>query len=61
MEFEMFERIEGLVNSKTATMLEDAIRYITTSLLADGFDDLDIKQYLEHVVGFVVDVTIDPL
>ena len=61
MTFEKFERMEGLVNSKAANKLEDAIRDITTDLLADGFDDDDIKQYLESVVGFVVDDTTDPL
>jgi hypothetical protein len=61
MDFEKFERIEGLVNSTVANKLEDAIRYVTNDLLADGFDDTDIKQYLESVVGFVVDDTVDPL
>jgi hypothetical protein len=56
-----FERMEGLVNSTVANKLEDAIRYVTMDLLADGFDDTDIKQYLESVVGFVVDDTVDPL
>jgi hypothetical protein len=53
--------MEGLVNSTVANKLEDAIRYVTVDLLADGFDDTDIKQYLESVVGFVVDDTVDPL
>jgi hypothetical protein len=61
MDFEKFERIEGLVNSTVANKLEDAIRYVTLDLLEDGFDDTDIKQYLESVVGFVVDDTVDPL
>jgi len=61
MDFEKFERMEGLVNSTVANKLEDAIRYVTLDLLEDGFDDTDIKQYLESVVGFVVDDTVDPL
>jgi hypothetical protein len=61
MDFDKFERIEGLVNSTVANKLEDAIRYVTLDLLEDGFDDTDIKQYLESVVGFVVDDTVDPL
>jgi hypothetical protein len=61
MDFEKFERIEGPVNSTVANKLEDAIRYVTLDLLEDGFDDTDIKQYLESVVGFVVDDTVDPL
>ena len=61
MQLEKFERMEGLVNIKAANKLEDAIRDITTDLLAEGFDDTDIKQFLEGVVGFVVDDVVDPL
>ncbi len=52
MKFELFERIEAL---------KEAIKYITAFLLAEGFNDVEIKQYIESVVGFVVDDTVDPL
>ena len=61
MTFEQVARMEGLVKSTDGNKLADAIRYDTMDLLADGFDDTDIKQYLESVVGFVVDDTVDPL
>ncbi len=61
MKFELFERIEALINRKKAAKLEDAIQSITAFLLAEGFSDADIKQYIESVVGFVVDDTVDPL
>jgi len=61
MEFEKFERMEGLSPAFAAARLEESIRLITAQLLMDGFDDNDIKQYLESVVGFVVDDTVDPL
>lgn len=61
MKFELFERIEALINRKKAAKLEEAIKSITAFLLAEGFNDVEIKQYIESVVGFVVDDTVDPL
>jgi hypothetical protein len=56
-----FERLEGLTSISAMKQFEQAIRIITSGLLAEGFDDNDIKEYLECVVGFVVDETADPL
>jgi hypothetical protein len=36
------------------------IEEMTKTLLADGFDDNDIREYLECVVGFVVDDVVWP-
>ena len=61
MTTQKFERMEGLSPVFAAARLEESIRLITAQLLMDGFDDNDIKQYLERVVDFVVDEVVDPL
>jgi hypothetical protein len=61
MKFDLFERIEVLITRKKAAKLEEAIKSITAFLLAEGFNDTEIRQYIESVVGFVVDDTVDPL
>jgi len=61
MTFENFERMEGLVEIKAMTQLEKAIRSMSADLLNEGFDDNEIKEFFERVVGFVVDDVTDPL
>jgi uncharacterized membrane-anchored protein len=61
MTFEQFERMEALTSTNASKQLEQAIRTISRQLASDGFDDNDIKEYLERVVGFVVDDLILPL
>ena len=61
MTFENFERMEGLVEIKAMTQLEKAIRSLSLNLAEEGFDDNEIKEFFERVVGFVVDDVTDPL
>lgn len=61
MTLENFERMEGLVEIKAMTQLEKAIRSMSIDLLREGFDDNEIKEFIEGVVGFVVDDVTDPL
>ena len=61
MTSEKFERMEALTSTNASKQLEQAIRTISRQLASDGFDDNDIKEYLELVVGFVVDDLILPL
>ena len=61
MTLENFERMEGLVEIKAMTQLEKAIRCMSIDLVAEGFDDNEIKEVFERVVGFVVDDVTDPL
>ena len=61
MTLENFERMEGLVEIKAMTQLEKAIRSMSIDLLREGFDDNEIKEFIEGVVGFVVDEVTDPL
>ena len=61
MTLENFERMEGLVKTKALTKLNLVVREMTFDLLAEGFEDNEIKEFLEGVVGFVVDDVVDPL
>lgn len=61
MTIENFERMEGLVKIKAMTQLENAIRDMSIDLVAEGFDDNEIKEFFERIVGFVVDDVTDPL
>lgn len=61
MTLENFEKMEGLVEIKAMTQLEKAIRSMSIDLLREGFDDNEIKEFIEGVVGFVVDDVTDPL
>lgn len=61
MTIENFERMEGLVKIKAMTQLENAIRSMSIDLVAEGFDDNEIKEFFERIVGFVVDDVTDPL
>jgi hypothetical protein len=56
-----FERAESLVSSTAMKQFTRAIEEMTKTLLADGFDDNDIREYLECEVGFVVDDVVLPL
>jgi hypothetical protein len=55
-----FKRMEMIVGFSNLTKLESAIRNITKDLLYEGFDDNDIKEYLDQVVGSAVDEVADP-
>ena len=61
MTLENFERMEGLVEIKAMTQLEKAIRSMSIDLFREGYDDNEIKEFIERVVGFVVDDVTDPL
>ena len=61
MTIDKFEVMEAMASISASKKFEEAIRVITNDLYSSGFDDDDIKQYLERVVGFVVDDTVDPL
>ena len=55
MTSEKFERMEGLSSIAATNQFIAAIKTITQDLLQEGFEDSDIREYLERVVGFVVD------
>jgi hypothetical protein len=58
MTSEKFERMEGLVNCIVADKFESSIRSMFLQLEEDGFNATDIQEYLERVVGFVMqDIT----
>jgi uncharacterized membrane-anchored protein len=56
-----FERAESLVSFTAMKKFTQAIEEITKTLLADGFDDNDVKEYLERNVSFIVDDITLPL
>jgi uncharacterized membrane-anchored protein len=61
MTFEKFETMESLTSTNASKQLEQAIRSISRQLAGEGFDDNDIKEYVERIVEFVVDDLILPL
>jgi hypothetical protein len=56
-----FERAESLVSSTAMKQFTRAIEEMTKTLLDDGFDDNEVKEYLERCVGFIVDDITLPL
>jgi uncharacterized membrane-anchored protein len=56
-----FERAESLVSDTAVKKFTQAIKEMTKTLLDDGFDDNEVKEFLERCVGFIVDDITLPL
>ena len=54
MTLEKFERLEGSVNIKDMTQLETLIQTMTIDLVAQGYDDTEVKEFFTHIARFVV-------
>lgn len=52
---ECFERMDGLCQIKAQKALRESIRTIFTDLLAEGFEPLEIQDYVERVAYFTID------
>ncbi len=51
----VFDRIEGLVNQGDLNHMKQAVEFIVQDLLEEGFNEADIKEYLQGVVRAEVD------
>ena len=54
MTLEKFERLEGSVNIKDMTQLETLIQTMSIDLIAQGYDDTEVKEFFAAIAGFVV-------
>ena len=61
MTFEKFERMEGLVNCVVADKYVQVTRSMYLHLAEEGFDADDVQEYLERVIGFIMQDITDPL
>ena len=55
MKFEIFERMDGLVNVQANNAMIRAMRQIAKQLLEDGFNDADIIDFISHYAEITVD------
>ena len=54
MTLEKFERLEVSVNIKDMTQLETLIQTMSIDLIAQGYDDTEVKEFFAAIAGFVV-------
>jgi len=58
---EALERMDGLVNVETTKRLQGAVASITMALIADGFDDNEIEEFIGQLTRWVIDDVTDDL
>jgi|LakMenEpi03Aug12_release.lakeMendotaPanAssembly.Ray.scaffolds.fasta_scaffold771198_2 hypothetical protein len=58
MNFETFDRMDGLANSQDVRIMIVAMKSITQQLLQEGFDDHDIMEFMSHYAEVSIDDTI---
>jgi hypothetical protein len=54
MNYEKLERIESLLTFYSAANLREAIEEIANILLNDGFENEDVKEYIQIYVDLVL-------
>jgi len=58
---EALERMDGLVNVETTKRLQGAVASITMALIADGFDDNEIEEFIGQLTRWTIDDVVDDL
>ena len=58
---EALERMDGLVNPQTTQRLQSAVASITMALIADGFDDTEIEEFIGQLTRWTIDDVTDDL
>lgn len=58
---EALERMDGLVNMETTKRLQSAVASITMALIADGFDDNEIEEFIGQLTRWTIDDVVDDL
>ena len=55
MDFETFDRIDGLTLTKDAIALRDVLTRMSVNLFNEGFDKEDIIEFFQKVVDVEID------
>jgi hypothetical protein len=55
MDFETFDRIDGLTLTKDAIALRDVLTRMSVNLFNEGFDKEDIIEFFQKVVELEID------
>jgi|GEM_PF-5932714 len=55
------ERMDGLVSMETTKRLQGAVASITMALIADGFDDNEIEEFIGQLTRWTIDDVVDDL
>jgi len=58
---EALERMDGLVSMETTKRLQQAVASITMALIADGFDDNEVEEFIGQLTRWTIDDVIDDL
>lgn len=58
---EALERMDGLVNVQTTQRLQQAVASITMALIADGFDDNEVEEFIGQLTRWTIDDVVDDL